>query len=223
MREAIGAILPLAVGVALSPVPIIAVVLMLATPGGRTNGLAFLGGWILGLAVVGTIVLFASSGAGANDQGQPASWVGWLELVLGLLLLLVALRTWRGRPRGDAPPALPSWMKTIDRFTTGRSLAMGVALSGINPKNLLMAVAAGAAIAQTGIPAGQQAVAYAVFVVIGTLGPGAPVGIYFAMGDRSREILSGLRDWMGRHNAAIMSVLLLVIGAKLIGDGVATV
>ena len=35
--------------------------------------------------------------------------------------------------------------------------------------------------------------------------------------------LSGLRDWMGRHDAAIMSVLLRVIGAKLIGDGVATV
>jgi threonine/homoserine/homoserine lactone efflux protein len=223
MREAIGAILPLAVGVALSPVPIIAVVLMLATPGGRTNGLAFLGGWIVGLAVVGTIVLLAASGAGATDQGQPASWVGWLKLVLGLLLLFVAFRTWRGRPRGDAQPALPSWMKTIDTFTTGRSLAMGAALSGINPKNLLLAAAAGAAIAQTGIPAGQQAVALAVFVVIGTLGPGAPVGIYFAMGERSREILTGLRDWMARHNAAIMTVLLLVIGVKLLGDGIATV
>jgi threonine/homoserine/homoserine lactone efflux protein len=223
MREAIGAILPLAVGVALSPVPIIAVVLMLATPGGRTNGLAFLGGWIVGLAVVGTIVLLAASGAGATDQGQPASWVGWLKMVLGLLLLFVAFRTWRGRPRGDAQPALPSWMKTIDTFTTGRSLAMGAALSGINPKNLLLAAAAGAAIAQTGIPAGQQAVALAVFVVIGTLGPGAPVGIYFAMGERSREILTGLRDWMARHNAAIMTVLLLVIGVKLLGDGIATV
>ncbi len=223
MREAIGAILPLAVGVALSPVPIIAVVLMLATPGGRTNGLAFLGGWIVGLAVVGTIVLLASSSAGATDQGQPASWVGWTKLVLGLLLLVVAFHTWRGRPRGDAQPALPSWMKTIDKFTTGRSLAMGVALSGINPKNLLLSVAAGAAIAQTGIPAGQQAVAFAVFVVIGTLGLAVPVGIYFAMGERSREILTGLRDWMGRHTAAIMTVLLLVIGAKLIGDGIATV
>jgi threonine/homoserine/homoserine lactone efflux protein len=223
MREAIGAILPLAVGVALSPVPIIAVVLMLSTPGGRTNGLAFLGGWIVGLAVVGTIVLLASSGAGATDQSQPASWVGWLMLVLGLLLLLVALRTWRGRPRGDAKPALPSWMKTIDTFTAARSLAMGVALAAINPKNLLLTVAAGAAIAQTGIPAGQQAVALAVFVVIGTLGLGVPIGISYAMGDRSREILSGLRDWMSRHNAAIMTVLLLVIGAKLIGDGIATV
>jgi threonine/homoserine/homoserine lactone efflux protein len=223
MREAIGAILPLAVGVALSPVPIIAVVLMLATPGGRSNGLAFLGGWVLGLAVVGAIVLLAASGAGATDQGQPASWVGWLKLVLGVLLLLVAFRTWRGRPRGDAQPALPSWMKTIDTFTTGRSLAMGAALSGVNPKNLLLAAAAGAAIAQTGIPAGEQAIAYAVFVVIGTLGPGMPVAIYFAMGDRSREILGGLRDWMARHNAAIMTVLMLVIGVKLLGDGIATV
>jgi threonine/homoserine/homoserine lactone efflux protein len=223
MREAIGAILPLAVGVALSPVPIIAVVLMLATPGGSTNGLAFLGGWIVGLAVVGTIVLVASSGAGATDQGQPASWVGWTKLVLGVLLLFVALRTWRGRPRGEAKPALPSWMRTIDTFTAGRSLAMGVALSAINPKNLLLAVAAGAAIAQTGIPAGQQAVALAVFVVIGTLGPGLPVGIYFAMGERSHEILAGLRVWMARHNSAIMTVLLLVIGVKLLGDGIATV
>jgi len=160
---------------------------------------------------------------GATDQGQPASWVGWLKLVLGVLLLLVAFRTWRGRPRGDAQPALPSWMKTIDRFTTGRSLAMGAALSGVNPKNLLLAAAAGAAIAQTGIPAGEQAIAYAVFVVIGTLGPGMPVAIYFAMGDRSREILGGLRDWMARHNAAIMTVLMLVIGVKLLGDGIATV
>ena len=221
MSEAIGAILPLAVGVALSPIPIVAVVLMLATPGGRTNGLAFVGGWIVGLSVVGTIVLLASSGASAEENGEPAQWVAVLKLVLGLLLLALAVHMWRGRPRGDAQPALPKWMKTIDTFTTGRSVAMGVALSGINPKNLVMAVAAGAAIAQTGIPAGEQAIALAVFVVIGTLGPGLPVGIYFAMGSRSQQLLGELRDWMGRNNTAVMAVLALVIGAKLLGDGIA--
>jgi threonine/homoserine/homoserine lactone efflux protein len=221
VREAIGSILPLAVGVALSPVPIIAVVLMLGTPGGRGNGLAFIGGWIVGLAVVGTVVLLASSGANASEQGKPATWVGVVKLVLGVVLLLVAARTWHGRPRADAGPQLPAWMKKIDTFTTGRSLAMGVALSAINPKNLVMAAAAGAAIAQTGIGAGQQAIALAVFVVLGTLGPGLPLGIAFAMGARSQEVLGDLRDWMGRHNAAIMSVVLLVIAAKLIGDGIA--
>jgi hypothetical protein len=47
----------------------------------------------------------------------------------------------------------------------------------------------------------------------------APVVIYFALGDGSTKLLSELKDWMGAHNAAIMAVLLLVLGAKLIGDG----
>lgn len=221
MSEALGAILPLAVGVALSPVPIVAVVLMLATPGGRANGLAFLAGWIVGLALVGTIVLLASSSADASEGGEPADWVGVVKLVLGVLLLLLAARMWLKRPRGEAAPKLPSWMKRIDSFTAGRSLAMGVALSAINPKNLVITVAAGAAIAQTGISAGQQSVALAVFVVLGTVGPGLPVAISFAMGERSKTVLGELRDWMGRNNTAIIAVLALVIGSKLLGDGIA--
>jgi len=55
--EAVGEVLPLAVGVSLSPIPIVAVVLMLATPHGRSNGLGFVLGWIGGLTAAGTIVL----------------------------------------------------------------------------------------------------------------------------------------------------------------------
>jgi threonine/homoserine/homoserine lactone efflux protein len=111
-------------------------------------------------------------------------------------------------------------MRTIDRFTTGRSLAMGTALSGINPKNLLLTVAAAAAVAQAAASTGDEVVAMAIFVVVATVGPGIPVAVYFAMGDRSAKLLDGLKAWMGAHNAAIMAVLLLVIGAKLIGDGI---
>jgi Sap, sulfolipid-1-addressing protein len=65
MGQAIGQVISFSVGVALSPVPIIAVVLMLATPKGRVNGPSFLIGWIAGLAVLGTIVRLISSGASA--------------------------------------------------------------------------------------------------------------------------------------------------------------
>lgn len=116
---------------ALSPLPIIAVVLMLTTPQARVNGPAFVAGWLAGLAVT---------------------------------------------------------------------------LAGINPK--------------TWIAGGQQALAYLVFAVIGTLGIGAPVVIYFAMGDRSEKVLARLKDWMSEHNAVIMSVLCLIIGVKLIGDAI---
>lgn len=220
MGDAIGQVLSFAVGVAVSPVPIIAVVLMLGTPRARSNGPAFILGWLVGLAVAGTIVLLVSSGADASESGEPADWVGVLKLVLGALLLLVALGQWRDRPRGDADASLPGWMRTIDRFTPGRAVAMGVALSAINPKNLLLTVGAATAIAHTGISTGDQAVALAVFVLVATIGPALPVAIYFLMGERATRILDDLKEWMGHNNAAIMAVLCLVIGAKLIGDGI---
>ncbi|HYB25429.1 MAG TPA: GAP family protein [Solirubrobacteraceae bacterium] len=220
MGQAIGQVLSFGVGVALSPVPIIAVVLMLSTPKGRVNGPTFLLGWVLGIAVLGTIVLLAASGASASKHGAPATWVSILKIVLGLLLLALAVKQWRGRPRGDGAPRLPAWMKTIDKFTAVRSAAMGVALSAVNPKNLLLVVGAAAAIAQTGASAVSQAVALAVFIVIATLGVGAPVAIYFLMGARATKILDGLHDWMARENATIMAVICVIIAAKLIGDAI---
>ena len=220
MADAIGQVLPLAVGVALSPIPIIGVVLMLGTPRARANGPAFILGWVLGLAVVGTIVLLVSSGADAEEGGEPADWVSVVKLILGLLLLLFALKQWRARPHGDDEASLPKWMASIDRFTAGRAAAMGLALAAINPKNLILTVGAATAIAQTGASTGDQAVALAVFILIGTLGPGVPVAIYFALGERSEEILARLKTWMARDNTAIMAVLCLVIGAKLVGDAI---
>jgi len=220
MGDAIGQVLPFAVVVALSPIPIIGVVLMLGTPRARSNAPAFILGWLLGLTVVGAIVLAVASGANASESGEPASWVGVLKLVLGAVLLLLAVKQWRGRPRGDADAALPGWMRTIDHFTPGRALAMGVALSAINPKNLVLTIGATAAIAQTGISTGDKAIALAVFVLIATLGPGIPVAIYFFMGERATRMLDELKNWMGHNNAAIMTVILLVIGAKLLGDGI---
>ena len=220
MGEAIGAVLPLAVGVSLSPVPIIAVVLMLATPRGRSAGAAFILGWVVGLAAVGTVVLLVGSGADANDDASPATWVGIVKLVLGAGLVLLAVRQWRARPRGQDTPELPAWMQTIDTFTPLKAAGLGLALSAVNPKNLLLTVAAAAAIAETGASVGGQVVALAVFVVLGTVGPGLPLGVSLVLGTRSRRVLDHLRNWMVIHNAAVMTVLLLVLGVKLVGDGI---
>jgi threonine/homoserine/homoserine lactone efflux protein len=141
--------------------------------------------------------------------------------VLGALLLLVAAKEWRDRPKEGEEPPTPKWMATVDQFGPGKALGAGGLLSGLNPKNLLLAVSAAAAIAQTGIAAGQQVVAYAVFALIATVGVAAPVVIFFALGDRAPRLLASLKDWMSRNNAVIMAVLLLVIGVKLIGDGIA--
>jgi threonine/homoserine/homoserine lactone efflux protein len=220
MGAAIGDILPLAVGVAISPVPVIAVVLMLGTPRARPNGLAFALGWVVGLTVVGGVILALASGNSQADDGGPETWVSVVKLALGVLFLLLAARTWRSRPEAGQEAAMPKWMQAIDTFTTGRSFGFGVLLSGVNPKNLALTIAAATAIAQTGISGGEAAGALAVFILVGSLSILAPVVIYFAMGAKAAVILDELRTWMAANNAAITSVLLLVLGAKLIGDAI---
>jgi threonine/homoserine/homoserine lactone efflux protein len=222
MGEAIGQSLSLAVGVALSPVPIIAVVLMLVSPRGRGNGIAFVVGWLVGLGALGTVALLLAGQADPTEGSEPATWVGLLKLALGGLTLLLAVAQWRKRPRGDAEPAPPKWMGAIDAFTPIKALGAGAALAAVNPKNLLLGVSAAAAIATTGIPAGEQAVAYAVFAVVGTIGVAAPVVLSVALGSRSAPVLESLRAWMAHNSAVIMAVLLLVIGAKLVGDGISS-
>jgi threonine/homoserine/homoserine lactone efflux protein len=220
MGAAIGDILPLAVGVAISPVPVIAVVLMLGTPRARPNGLAFALGWVVGLTVAGGVILALASGNSQADDGGPETWVSIVKLALGVLFLLLAARTWRSRPRAGQEAAMPKWMRAIDTFTTGRSFGFGVLLSGVNPKNLALTIAAATAIAQTGISGGEAAGTLAVFIIVGSLSILAPVVIYFAMGAKAAVILDEMKTWMAGNNAAIMSVLLLVLGAKLIGDAI---
>jgi threonine/homoserine/homoserine lactone efflux protein len=220
MQDAIGQMLPTAVGVAISPLPIVAVVLMLVTPRGRVNGPAFVLGWIAGLAIVGVIVLAVAGGADASTDGEPATWVSVLKLLLGLAALLIGARQFRGRPHEGETPESPKWMRALDAFTPVKAIGAGMLLSGLNPKNLLLAVAGAATIAQTGIDAGEQAIAYAIFVLIATLGVGLPVAIAMVMGERSRELLDRLKDWLASNNAVIMATLLVVIGAKLIGDAI---
>jgi hypothetical protein len=216
---AIGGTLPLALGVALSPIPIIAVVLILTTQRARVNGTVFITGWLAGLAIAGAIALSIAGPADASASGAPATWVSWLKVVLGAALLLVAALQFRNRPRNGDRVELPKWMGRVDEIKPLPAAGLGV-LAGLNPKNLLLVAAAAAAIAQTGISGGEQAIAYLVFALVGTLGVGTPVGIYFAMGARSEKLLTGLKDWMAQHNGVISAVICLIIGVKLIGDAI---
>ena len=221
MGQALGAVLPLAVAVAIFPVPVIAVVLVLGSERGTTKGLAFVVAWSVGLAAVGTAALLFAGAVDARDDGKSATWVSALLLGLGVVLLVLALRLWRERPRRGEEAPMPVWMQTIDRFTVAKAGATGFALSALNPKNMLLTVAAAAEIAAFGLPAHQEAVVLAAFVLIASIGVLAPLVLSVALGARSDEPLESLTGWMARHNAAIVAVLFLLIGAKLIGDAIA--
>lgn len=220
MGDAIGQALPIAVGVMVSPLPIVAVVLMLLSGSARANATAFVLTWFVTIgAIVAIVALLA--GSGDDNADTPASWSGWLKIVLGGLLLLLAVRQWQGRPRGDAGAATPKWMAAIDTFTPVKAASLAALLGGINPKNLLLAVSGGVAIAgAAGGDVGASLGAAVVFAIIASVGVAAPVVVYLVARDRAATLLDELRTWLIQHNAVIMAVLLLVIGTKLIGDGI---
>ncbi len=219
MGQAIGDLLPSAIGVALSPVPIIAVILMLGTPKARSNGPAFAIGWVIGLVAVSVIVLLLASDADDTDSGASTA-VDWIKLLIGVLFLLMAIKQWQGRPKEGQQAEMPKWMDAIDGFTAPKSVGLGILLSGVNPKNLALTLAAAASIAQAGLSGGESAIAVGVFVIIGSLTVAGPV-LYYLLVPSSAGLLGEIKQFMSAHNAVIMFVLLLVLGGKLLGSGIA--
>ena len=114
MGPAIGDILPLAVGVAVSPLPIVAIILMLFSKRAKSNGPAFVLGWMAGIIVVGGIVLALGNTADISSGGGPGTATSVLRLVLGLLLVGVAVRNWRRADRGARTACWRAWFREGD-------------------------------------------------------------------------------------------------------------
>jgi cytochrome c biogenesis protein CcdA len=208
------------VAAGLSPVPIIGVVVMLGTPRAKVNSLAFATSWLVSIFVVGTAATLASSGTGATAASGGSGVVVW-QVVLGVLLVLLGLRHWRGRPRDGTQAEMPKWLSTTDQFDAARSAAMGFALSVINPKNLLLVLSAAGAASAADVSTGDQILAIALFTVIATLGVAAPIAIYFALGERSVAVLAKLRRRLIDSNATIMAVICVLLGVYLLAKGLA--
>lgn len=219
LADAIGGLLPSAIAVALSPIPIVAAVLILGSEHARTAGPAFALAWIAGLAAVSVFVVLVLSGGADADADDPG--VAWLKLAVGILFLAMAAQQFKKRPREGEAPEMPKWMATVDTATAPKVALLGLTLSGANPKNLALTLAAAASIAEAGLDPADEALAIAAFVALGSLTVVGAVLAYLVGGDRTARPLAAIRTFMSANNAVIMTVILLVLGAKFIGDALA--
>jgi threonine/homoserine/homoserine lactone efflux protein len=220
MGSVIGEILPLAVGIAISPVPIIAAILMLLSPKAKGASVGFLLGWITGIVVAIVVFTLLSSVLPAQDESGSSPVRGVIKIILGALLLFLALRQWRGRPAEGEQATMPKWMSAIDSMTAGKALGLGFLLSAVNPKNLLMAISAGLIIGGAGLAVGQTVAVIVMFVLLAASTVLIPVVAYLIASERLAGPLDRLRAWLVNNNATIMAVLLLVIGVAVIGKGI---
>ncbi|MEE1788317.1 GAP family protein [Streptomyces sp. SP17BM10] len=216
MGEAIGAMLASAAGIAIGPRPLIAAILMLATPRGRPNALALTAGRAAALGAIVAVVVTLGSGLDP-DRDEP-TWSAWLKLALGAVLLLLALRQWRDRPREGHVTAPPGWMRSVHRFTAGRSARLGAALAAASPKNVVLAVGGAASIAASPTSGAGRAVAAALMVLIASLCTLLPLAVHVMARDSAARTLGEWKAWAAAHHAAITTTVVAVLGTTYLGD-----
>lgn len=219
MIPVLGQILPLAVGIAISPIPIIAAILMLLSPKARSTSVGFLAGWLAGILATVVVVSLLASVIPQGDPDAQKPVTGVIQLLLGTAALTLTVVQWRKRPRDGAEPTLPKWMSAIETMTAARALTLGLALSALNPKNLLLGLSAGVDIGAGELGFAEQAVVVAVFVIIAAITVAGPVIAYLVAADRMKGPLDALRAWLVRNNSTVMTVLMLVLGTNMIGKG----
>lgn len=213
--------MPLAVGIAISPIPIIAAILMLLSPSAKATSVGFLVGWLAG--IVGAIVLVTvlSSVLPQEDSSGSSPVAGVIKIIVGALLLFLAAKQWRGRPAEGEQAAMPKWMSAIDSMTAAKGLGLGFLLSAVNAKNL-MAISAGLIIGDANLSVGDTTVVIVVFVLLAGCTVLVPVIGYLVASAQMAGPLDSLRGWLVDNNATIMAVVLLVIGVSVIGKGIAS-
>ena len=219
MGKAISEVIPFAVVVAISPMAVVAIIVVLFSARARVNSIVFTVGWVVGLAVVSTVIYLLADAGDVSSGGSSSDTSYWLKLGVGVLLVLLAFREWRKRPAAGEEVAQPKWLSAIDTLTPVKAAGLAVVLAAVNPKNLAVTLAAGASLAQAGVSGGEAAVGLVVFVVIASLGIIVPVVSYYFGGERAAGMLDGWKTRLSRNNTAVMAAVLLVIGAVLFSQG----
>lgn len=207
-------LIPLGLVIALSPLTIIPAVLALDSDRPRETGLAFLGGWLVGLGALTSIFVAASGLIGSFDE--PPSWASWLRIVVGALLIAFGIYKFATRTKSEHSPA---WMRKLSGLTPGRAAVTAAVLVVVNPKVLFICIAAGLAIGSAGVGIEHAWLAVPYYVLVAGSTVILPVLGYVVSGDRLAAPLRRLREWMEHQHATLVAAILLVIGIMVLYKG----
>lgn len=214
---AFGQLIPLALVVAMSPLTIIpAIVLVLQSARARATGLAFMAGWLIGLAV--TTAVFVQVPRLLDGLNRPApTWAAWVRIAVGIALVAFGVWRWLTRHRVTKQPA---WVNRLGRLTPAGAGAVGVGLILVNPKVLVVNAAAGLVIGTAGLGAPGASLAVAYYTVIAGSTVLLPILAYAIAGQRVDHQLERIKQWMERQHAVLMAGFLTVVGVLLVYTGI---
>lgn len=219
MSGIIGTLLPFALGIAISPAPIIAAILLLTGTRGSTKGLAYLSGWLAGLATLVLTILLLISGLDFSRWTMSAQLTPWIIVFVGVVMLIMAYVQWHQRPPPDTESHLLEWLRTIPQATAFTALGAGLFFGLFSLKNLLLSAATAVVIGEANLGLGGRMTLVLIFVVVATIGIAVPSYVLLTQGDRARAILIDWECKLSVHYVTISCIVLIIIAAQLLGVG----
>ena len=203
----------LAVAMAVSPLAVLASVLLLTTEGGTAKAGAYAVGWVTAVAVCGALTVWADAHLTTTPGSTTSTASAVLDVVLGVVLVGLALRR---RARGPAGVGEPGWMGRLDRMSPFVALGFGLFM----PPYVIAVAGANNIVRADGSPGGANVVvAVVVFTVVASLGVLVPFGLA-VVSSRSDEVLGRWRGWLMAHWSELLVWLFVVIGGYLVVKGV---
>lgn len=205
-------LVPIAFGFALSPVPLVELILVLFSRRRVVNSVTFV--LALMLATAGAVALGAVGGQASGDTAAgPSTIVSIVLAALGLLLLVIGWRNWRNR----ADESQPKILATIYEMGPVPVAVLAIGVPLFNPKNLPLLLAAGATIGSSSSP-GLVGLG---FVLLATFPYWAATLYALLGGDGASAHLERMRAWLIAKNRLIMGILCIVLGLVLVAKAVA--
>jgi hypothetical protein len=213
----LGELTAFATVVALSPFSVIpAIALVVHSERPKPTGLAFVAGWLTGKAAL--TVLFVQAPRLLDGLDEPAPhWTAWGRVAAGIVSIAAGIWYWFKPPKAVRAP---QWVTRIKRITPVGAAAVGVALTVVNVKVLLMCAAAGFAIGAAQLSALGAGAAVGYFTALAGSTAAIPILAYLVWSHRVDAQLERFGNWMQRRQGVITTVLLILIGIGLLYNGI---
>ena len=217
MLSAFGTLLPIALAVAVSSVPITLTILILLSPKRNRVAIPFLIGWVVGMAVVVGLSALGAAALPIRSIRTSQRAIGIAEIIVGAGLLVIAVLTWRRAAKGSTA-SRSRWLDSVDRL--GPATALGLALVlNLRPKGLLLGAAAGLAIAGARLNGTDAVIVIVVYLALASSTVTVPIVATLVSPTRMQPRLVVARDWLDRNGGHITVVILLMVGLVILGDG----
>lgn len=217
MWAALGHILPLAVAVALSSVPIMATILILLSPNKGRSSLTFLIGWVLGLTVTVVVFILLAYVIPSSKSRGPEYAIGIIMIVIGLALIAFAIVLWR-RGSGSPSSGIPKWLSAVGSLGPWSAFGLALVLN-VRPKAILLSAAAGLSVRGDELTGAEAAIVVCVYVVISASTVVVPIIASLVQPDKTERRLVRTREWIAANNRTVSVLILILIGVVIVANG----